>query len=283
MMGIQGAGVRSAAALADAGGAGSRQTTSTVIWSGQAGPELRPRVGHESRMPNGADPLSTRWSSSSCSWSCSSKASLGTEAHRDRDLNLAHRWYLGYALDEDLPTTPASPVSDSGWVSTSSSASSSRSSICARKRAGLGPGAVLRRHEGRPTPTSIRCGPRFYYDATAHMADLFADAHLARTDEPAGNDPDPPLSDGLLYLSVREGRAKRSPTQPEPALRWQLLKERRWDGWGRAAAVTTNLTINFMRRPRTRRPSGRGPADDARPRAGGRRLHDLARGQARSR
>jgi hypothetical protein len=63
------------------------------------------------------------------------------------------------------------------------------------------------------------------------VANLFAN-DLARTDEPAGNDPDPPLSDGLLYLSVREGRAE-GPTQPEPALRWQLLKERRWDGWGR--------------------------------------------------
>ena len=50
-----------------------------------------------------------------------------------------------------------------------------------------------------------------------------------------------------------------------------------------AAAVTTNLNINFMRKPEPADLIGRGPADEARPRAGGRRLHDQERGQRRAR
>ena len=41
----------------------------------EARSQLRPRLGRGAGMPSAAGPASTRWSSSSCSWSCSSKGS----------------------------------------------------------------------------------------------------------------------------------------------------------------------------------------------------------------
>jgi hypothetical protein len=53
-------------------------------------------------------------------------------------LHLAHRWYLGYALDEELPDHSSLTASGNDWGSTSSSASSRRSLICARRQAWFG-------------------------------------------------------------------------------------------------------------------------------------------------
>ena len=53
-------------------------------------------------------------------------------------LNLAHRWYLGYALDEELPDHSSLTRIRQRLGSPSSSASSSTSSTCARRPAWSG-------------------------------------------------------------------------------------------------------------------------------------------------
>src|SRR5215213_513251 len=63
-------------------------------------------------------------------------------------LNLAHRWYLGYALDEELPDHSSL---------TSSSASSNGSSISARGRASFGvANSTSTPPRSKPTPASRR-------------------------------------------------------------------------------------------------------------------------------
>jgi transposase len=136
-------------------------------------------------------------------------------------LNLAHRWYLGYALDEALPDH----------------------SSLTRIRQRLGIGIFERFFEqivdlcqvaglvwGRELyfdATRVRADadtdslvPRFYADAKAHVVDIFAD-QMEPQEEPAA-----PAADGLLHLPV--GPAETDSALQEPAvIRWNLLDERR--------------------------------------------------------
>ena len=77
-------------------------------------------------------------------------------------------------------------------------------------RPGLGPGALLRRDQGRgPTPPLDSLVPRFYHEAKTHVADLFADdqRHRRRSRQslPAVQSPD-----GLLSLPVPSGERRRT-------------------------------------------------------------------------
>src|SRR5215210_21672 len=135
-------------------------------------------------------------------------------------LNLAHRWYLGYALDEALPDH----------------------SSLTRIRQRLGPDTFQRFFEqivdlcqeaglvwGRElyfdaTKVEANAGipsliPRFYYDATTHVANLFA--HEADDAAPQA-DADPPP--GIARLPVDP---KRMPVESDAP--WRLLEERRLD------------------------------------------------------
>ena len=94
---------------------------------------------------------STRSSSSSCSWSCSSRASAPSgKLIETASLNLAHRWYLGYALDEDAarPLQPDPHPAAPGRRRLPALLRAGRRSVPGG-RARLGAGALLRRHEGR--------------------------------------------------------------------------------------------------------------------------------------
>jgi transposase-like protein DUF772 len=75
-------------------------------------------------------------------------------------LNLVHRWYLGYALDEDLPDHSSWPASGSGLGLTFSNASSRRWWTCARKRSSSGAGSCTSMPpRSRPTPASRPSSP----------------------------------------------------------------------------------------------------------------------------
>ena len=140
-------------------------------------------------------------------------------------LNLAHRWYLGYALDEALPdhSSLTRIRQRLGRRRLPALLRAGRRSVPGGG-AGLGPGAVLRRHEGRGQrrhPDSLV--PRFYYEATTHVADLFAD-------EADGDEHRKPTPTLACRTSCR---CRSSPTesvaQPSVIRRGDLLEERRLD------------------------------------------------------
>src|SRR5215218_4840849 len=143
-------------------------------------------------------------------------------------LHLAHRWYLGYALDEELPDHS--------------------SLTCIRHRLGID---VFQRFFEKIVDLCQEAGlvwgrelyfdatkvaanadldslvPRFYHEATSHVAALFT-TDPGPTDGQAGDGADAPPSADLLHLPTRE-RPTDEPTGPAGAPRWKLLEERRLD------------------------------------------------------
>jgi transposase len=143
-------------------------------------------------------------------------------------LNLAHRWYLGYALDEELPDH------------------SSLTRI--RQRLGIGiferffetvvdlcqEAGLVRGRELYVDATKVAANaavdslvPRFYADAKAHVADLFA-ADPAPDEQDEAAHP-PPQDEGASPEGVVQVPPGMLPAAavPEQAPRWKLLEERR--------------------------------------------------------
>src|SRR6187401_2733483 len=91
-------------------------------------------------------------------------------------LNLAHRWYLGYALDEELPDhSSLTRIRQRLGVDIFQRFFEQVVDLC--QEAGLVWGRDLyfdatKVEANAGIPSLI---PRFYYDAKAHVADLFAD------------------------------------------------------------------------------------------------------------
>src|SRR3954468_10077810 len=91
-------------------------------------------------------------------------------------LNLAHRWYLGYALDEELPDhSSLTRIRQRLGVEIFQRFFEQVVDLC--QEAGLVWGRELyfdatKVEANAGIPSLV---PRFYYDATAHIAELFAD------------------------------------------------------------------------------------------------------------
>jgi Transposase DDE domain/Transposase domain (DUF772) len=138
-------------------------------------------------------------------------------------LHLAHRWYLGYALDEELPDhSSLTRIRQRLGVEIFERFFERVVDLC--QEAGLVWGREL-----YFDATKVRANaaldslvPRFAHDAKAHVADLFADGP-APADEPA-----PIPVDGLLRLPANAASTEETgASAPEP--RWKLLEERRLD------------------------------------------------------
>ena len=136
-------------------------------------------------------------------------------------LNLAHRWYLGYALDEDLPDH-SSLTRIRQRLGVEIFERFFEHIVDLSQEAGLVWGRELffdatKVHANADLDSLV---PRFYHDAKSHVSGLFAD-DLVAEDEHKGDGADPPpLGDVIGSL---EGAA------PEQAPRWKLLEERRLD------------------------------------------------------
>ena len=144
---------------------------------GEARPELRPGVGHGSSTPSGAapriDPV------------VFFKLQLvmffeGIRSERKlietASLNLAHRWYLGYALDEELPDhSSLTRIRQRLGVDVFQRFFEQIVDLC--QEAGLVWGQELyfdaTKVEANADLDSLV--PRFYHEAKTHVADLFAD------------------------------------------------------------------------------------------------------------
>jgi transposase len=134
-------------------------------------------------------------------------------------LNLAHRWYLGYAHDEDLPDhSSLTRIRQRLGIDVFLRFFEQIVDLC--QEAGLVWGRELyfdatKVEANAGVPSLV---PRFYYDATTHVADLFQD-------EPAAPPQlDSALPSGIVLLPID---SQKVPAEGEPP--WRLLEERRLD------------------------------------------------------
>jgi transposase len=131
-------------------------------------------------------------------------------------LNLAHRWCLGYALDEALPDhSSLTRIPQRLGIDVFQRFFEQVVDLC--QEAGLVWG-----HELYFDATRVRADadtdslvPRFYRAAKAHVADIFADA-AEPTDEPR-----PPSEDGLLHFPADVRNADGAQEAPD-SVRWNF-------------------------------------------------------------
>jgi hypothetical protein len=141
------------------------------------------------------------------------------------NLNLAHRWNLGYALDEELPDhSSLARIRQRLGVDVFQRFFENIVDLCQKV------GNVwARKLSFDATKVEAKVGipslvPRFYYEAKAHAADLFADESAADAVDPPDSSND--LPEGVVRLPTGAD-AEGVPTGNEPP--WWLLEERRLD------------------------------------------------------
>jgi transposase len=140
-------------------------------------------------------------------------------------LNLAHRWYLGYALDEDLPDhSSLTRIRQRLGADVFQRFFEKIVDLC--QEAGLVWGCDLyfdatKVEANAGIPSLV---PRFYYEARAHVVDLFTDESAVDGVNPA--EPSNNLPEGVVRLPT-EADAEEVPTGNDPP--WRLLEERRLD------------------------------------------------------
>jgi transposase len=135
-------------------------------------------------------------------------------------LNLAHRWYLGYALDETLPDhSSLTRIRQRLGVDVFQRFFEQVVDLC--QEAGLVWGRELYVDATKVAANASLDSlvPRFAYDAKAHVADLFAD----EADDAAPH-VDTDLPPGILPLPIDP-----ESVHAEGEVPWRLLDERRLD------------------------------------------------------
>jgi transposase len=150
-------------------------------------------------------------------------------------LHLAHRWYLGYGLDEPLPDhSSLTRIRQRLGIATFARFFEKVVDLC--QEAGLVWGREL-----FFDATKVRANadvdslvPRFSYEAKTHVADLFADDPPAAAAEPEPEATADELPAGTVRLP-REPTGGGSSAGTDPP--WRLLEERRLDprrgaAWG---------------------------------------------------
>jgi transposase len=138
-------------------------------------------------------------------------------------LNLAHRWYLGYALDEDLPDhSSLTRIRQRLGIDVFQRFFEKVVDLCQEVGLVWGRELYFDATRVRADADTDSLVPRFYAEAKTHVADIFADASEL-TDEPLT-----PPEDGLLHFPTNTGGADGAREEP-PSDRWNLLEERRLD------------------------------------------------------
>jgi transposase len=135
-------------------------------------------------------------------------------------LNLAHRWYLGYPLDEELPDhSSLTRIRQRMGVEVFQRFFEQVVDLC--QDAGLvwGQELYFDATQVRADADTDSLVPRFYADAKAHVVDIFTDA----ADPPDASQTPP--EDGLLHFPATTDEAGVASDSD----RWNLLEERRLD------------------------------------------------------
>jgi transposase len=149
-------------------------------------------------------------------------------------LNLAHRWYLGYALDEDLPDhSSLTRIRQRLGIAVFERFFERVVDLC--QEAGLiwGQDLFFDATKVRANADLDSLVPRFYHEAKTHAVGLFADettkdeAGAAAGDRPPP-EISPPRPDEPLCFPAREDGADPAAT-PATESPWKLLEERRLD------------------------------------------------------
>src|SRR5215212_10394617 len=138
-------------------------------------------------------------------------------------LNLAHRWYLGYALDEELPDRSSlTRIRQRLGLDIFQRFFESVVDLC--QEAGLAWGRELY-FDGTKVEANADFDslvPRFYHEAKTHIGDLFTDGASPEPDPPATLD----LPAGIVRLPTEPPTSASAPVDERP---WRLLEERRLD------------------------------------------------------
>src|SRR5215207_2456106 len=136
-------------------------------------------------------------------------------------LNLAHRWYLGYALDEELPDhSSLTRIRQRLGVDVFQRFFEKVVDLCQEVGLVWGQELYFDATRVRADADTDSLVPRFYAKAKTHVADIFA-APL----DPKG-EPSPTPNDCLLHLPVETRERDRASSEPR-APRWNFLDERR--------------------------------------------------------
>jgi transposase len=143
-------------------------------------------------------------------------------------LNLAHRWYLGYALDEQLPDhSSLTRIRQRLGIDIFQRFFEQVVNLC--QEAGLVWGRELyfdatRVQADADTDSLV---PRFYREAKMHLTSVFA-TDTAPSEEQQSVVGDSPISDGFMPFPTCEGEHAVTEADVNPP-RWNLLDERRLD------------------------------------------------------
>jgi transposase len=144
------------------------------------------------------------------------------------NLHLAHRWYLGYALDEELPDhSSLTRIRQRLGIDIFERFFEKVVDLC--QEAGLvwGKELYFDATKVRANAALDSLVPRFYYEAKAHVADLFGQDSTPPVEHGAdAGDPSPP--EGLLHLPADEVAGEWAGTVVTESP-WKLLEERRLD------------------------------------------------------
>jgi transposase len=161
-------------------------------------------------------------------------------------LNLAHRWYLGYALDEERPDhSSLTRIRQRLAIDVFQRCFEQIVDLC--QDAGLvwGRESYVDATKGEANAGGDSLVPRFYHAAKTHVADVFAEEPAVASGEGALPAPADDLPAGIGRL-LSEGVDAAKVTDPPP---WRLLEQRRLDpnrdaAWGyeRTSAWRVSMT-----------------------------------------
>ncbi len=143
-------------------------------------------------------------------------------------LHLAHRWYLGYALDEALPDhSSLTRIRQRLGVDIFQRFFEKVVDLCQETGLVWGRELYFDATRVRADADTDSLVPRFYREAKAHLADVFATdpAPAGEQDSIAGGSPIP---DGVLPFPMNEGESAETEADVNPG-RWNLLEKRRLD------------------------------------------------------
>ena len=147
-------------------------------------------------------------------------------------LNLAHRWYLGYALDEDLPDhSSLTRIRQRLGIDIFQRFFEKIVDLCQEARLVWGKELYVDATKVQANADLDSLVPRFFHEIKTHVIELFAGEapQAAAEAEPEGAADH--LADGVVR-SLHEPVAPGWPTTDAP---WRLLEERRLDPYGAAA------------------------------------------------
>ena len=160
-------------------------------------------------------------------------------------LNLAHRWYLGYALDEELPDhSSLTRIRQRLGIDVFQRFFEKIVDLCQEASLVWGRELYVDATKVEANAALDSLAPRFYCEAKNHVADVFADDALTDTAEATPEAAADTLPVGVVLLPSAAGdEAGRSDPSP-----WRLLEERRLDP-NRPAVGSYRRTSDFRVSP----------------------------------